>query len=380
MTQTIIIGAGIAGLAAAWRLSARGVGPIVVLERESLAFSHSSARNAAIFRSLEERRSTVRLVRRSKELLTELSPEQHLVRRTGLCLTATSPSSLERSQRVAVELNVEHEALSGAALVERCPALEQGRARFGLWLPDGGVLDVHQLSELLRRELRRAGVQVRLSAEVRRLTASAQKVTGAELSTGEHVPAEQVVIGAGAWAAQLGTSVGAPLPLTPHRRHLALLLPTTERRLSASHPIVWNVETGVYFRPESGGILACPGDHEPTSAGLPLVSETILSSLARDLPRESSWFESYAVARPWACLRTMTDTHETVLGPDPRVAGLYWLAGLGGHGMSAGLGAADYLASTMLGQSLPAWASSMAVAAHLDGARAEHATGATESP
>lgn len=379
MTQTIIIGAGIAGLATAWRLSARGAGPIIVMERESLAFSHSSARNAAIFRSLEERASTVRLVRRSKELLRELSPELPLVRRTGLCLTATDPSGLDRSKRVANELNVEHEALSGAALVERCPALERGRARFGLWLPDGGVLDVHQLSELLRRELRRAGVEVRLSAEVRKLSASQGKLTGVELSSGEHVPAARVVLGAGAWASQLGQTVDAPLPLTPHRRHLALLLPTTEQRLPVSHPVVWNVETGLYFRPESGGVLACPGDHEPSSAGLPLVSETVLSGLARDLPLESALFESYAVARPWACLRTMSDTHETVLGADSRVFGLYWLAGLGGHGMSAGLGAADYLASAMLGEPLPDWASSMTVGAHLALASTDHVAGVMES-
>jgi D-arginine dehydrogenase len=365
MTRTILIGAGIAGLATAWRLSARGVGPITVLEREPLAFSHSSARNAAIFRPLEESHSHVRLVERSSELFEALGPDQPIVRRTGLCLTANAGDDLTALRATGDALGVPYEHLPTDALVRRCPAVHGGRSREGLWLPDGGVIDIHQMSELLRRKLQQAGVEIKLSHEVRALTRDQDTVTGVELVSGAHLAAERVVLAAGAWAAHLGRSVGAPLPLTPHRRHLSLLLPTTEHRLDAAHPVVWNVSTGIYFRPESGGVLACPGDHEPAEAGVPLVNDAILATLAQELPLEAPIFSLYAAARPWACLRTMSDTHETVLGPDPRVGGLFWLAGLGGHGMSAGLGAADYLADAMLDKPLPEWSTSIQVSAHL---------------
>lgn len=365
MTRTIVIGAGIAGLATAWRLCARGVGPITVLEREPLAFSHSSARNAAIFRPLEESHSHVRLVERSSELFEALSPDQPIVRRTGLCLTANDADDLTTLRSTGDALQVPYEHLTTDDLVRRCPAVHGGRAREGLWLPDGGVIDIHQVSELLRHELQQAGVEMKLAHEVRALTRTNDTLTGVELDSGVHLPAEHVVLAAGAWAAQLGSSAGAPLPLTPHRRHLSLLLPTTEHRLNAAHPVVWNVSTGIYFRPESGGVLACPGDHEPTAPGVPLVNDAILATLAQELPLEAPIFSLYAAARPWACLRTMSDTHETVLGPDPRLGGLYWLAGLGGHGMSAGLGAADYLADAIVGNPLPEWATSIRVSAHL---------------
>lgn len=371
MTHTIVIGAGIAGLATAWRLSARGVGRVTVFEREPLAFSHSSARNAAIFRPLEENAATVRLVAREAELLTELPASAPLIQRSGLCLTASAGPALNRLLEVAQERAVPHEHLTGTAFYERCPAVRAGRVTQGIWLPDGGVLDIHALSELLRLELRKAGVATRTSAEVRRVLAPAGKVNGVELASGERLEADHVVIAAGAWAEGLGASVGAPLRLTPHRRHLALLMPAGEQRIPASHPVVWNVETGLYFRPESGGILACPGDHEAALPGLPLVNQAVLATLAQQLPLEAPLFETYAVARPWACLRTMSDSKETVLGPDPRVAGLYWLAGLGGHGMSAGLGAADLLATVLLGQPLAAWATPLLVATHL-GRRSVH--------
>lgn len=363
--HTIVIGAGIAGLSAAWRLCARGQSRVTLLEREPLPFSHSSARNAAIFRPLEVNAATVRLVARAAQLQATLSPGAPLVRAVGLCLTAASSDLLHPLRVVAEQLGVLNEHLTGPALIARCPALAGGRAREGLWLPEGGVLDIHHTSELLRRELRQAGATQRMATGVRRVQTEGQRVWGVELDSGETLAADQVVIAAGAWAGELGAGCGAPLRLVPHRRHLALLLPTTESRVDPAHPVVWNVETGVYFRPESGGVLACPGDHEPATAGVPLVNDAVLSMLASELPKESPLFDTYAVARPWACLRTVTDTQDTVLGSDPRIHGLFWLAGLGGHGMSAALGAADYLAEVMAGSPLPEWCAPLGVDAHL---------------
>lgn len=363
--HTIVIGAGIAGLSAAWRLCARGHRRVTLLEREPLAFSHSSARNAAIFRPLEENPTTVRLVARTQQLERVLSPNAPLVRRTGLCLTASRSEVLDELASVGRELDVKSELIEGAALTARCPALVGGRAKVGLWLPDGGVIDIHHESELLRRELRRAGVSQRLSTEVERVTVEAGRVTGVLLASGETISADRVVVAAGAWAGGLGESSGAALRLVPHRRHLALLTPTGHAEVAATHPVVWNVESGVYFRPESGGVLACPGDHEPSSPGLPLVDDAVMATLASELPKESPLFNGYALARPWACLRTVSHSKETVLGPDPRVDGLFWLAGLAGHGMSAALGAADYLAELMTGQSLPSWCDPLRVEAHL---------------
>lgn len=376
--HTIVIGAGIAGLSAAWRLCARGQSRVTLLEREPLAFSHSSARNAAIFRPLEDNAATVHLVARTAQLQAKLSPDAPLVSEVGLCLTAESADSLSSLRSVAARVGVVNDYVAGDALAERCPALVGGSVKHGLWLPRGGVLDIHHISELLRRELRRAGALERLSAEVLRITTLANAVTGVELRSGETLTADRVVIAAGAWASSLGASCGAPLRLVPHRRHLALLMPTTEQRIDPAHPIVWNVESGIYFRPESGGVLTCPGDHEPTEPGVPLTDEAVLAKLASELPRESPLFESYALARPWACLRTMSDTKQTVLGRDPRVEGLFWLAGLGGHGMSAALGAADYLADEFTGVNLPHWCAPLRVEAHLASESATYRTPSRE--
>ena len=59
------------------------------------------------------------------------------------------------------------------------------------------------------------------------------------------------------------------------------------------------------------------------------------------------------VRRVWACLRTMTEDHELAVGADPRLRGLYWVAGLGGRGMTCGVAAGEMLARVALGMSHP---------------------------
>lgn len=346
--HVVVIGAGIAGLAAAWRLAVRGVRKITVLEREALPFSHSSARNAAIFRPLETDEAIVRLVTLSTELMQELCTEP-LVRHSGLLLTAQRAATLDQLHDVARRERVPHEILAQQALYARYPELEGGRSTSAVWLPHGGVIDIHRVCEALRASLRSNHVEVRLNTSVERIVTHANGVEAVVTGTGETLRCDAVVVAAGAWAQELGFGVGAPLALTPHRRHLALLLKTGGAKLSAFRPVVWDMETGVYFRPESGGVLACPGDHEPVAAGVPHVSEAALERLAQGLPELCPELESYALVRSWACLRTMSADRSMVIGPDPRCAGLFWFAGLGGQGMSAGLGGADVLSRLVTG-------------------------------
>ena len=48
--------------------------------------------------------------------------------------------------------------------------------------------------------------------------------------------------------------------------------------------------------------------------------------------------------------RRRRDLRPVVLGPDPQLSGYAWFAGLGGHGMTAGVGAADLLAARLTGE------------------------------
>jgi len=50
-----------------------------------------------------------------------------------------------------------------------------------------------------------------------------------------------------------------------------------------------------------------------------------------------------------ACLRTWAPDRKFVIGPDPRLEGFFWVAGLGGAGVTAGLAVGELAAALLLG-------------------------------
>jgi D-arginine dehydrogenase len=59
------------------------------------------------------------------------------------------------------------------------------------------------------------------------------------------------------------------------------------------------------------------------------------------------------VLKTWVGLRTLTPDEAFVIGEDPSVAGLFWMAGLGGRGISCGLAAGRLAAEILLGVTRP---------------------------
>jgi len=66
--------------------------------------------------------------------------------------------------------------------------------------------------------------------------------------------------------------------------------------------------------------------------------------------RGAAWwgFDEAPAAHFWAGLRTFAADDGFAVGPDPEVPGLWWSAGLGGHGMSASIGVGQLAAARLL--------------------------------
>lgn len=343
--STVILGAGVAGLSAALQLSDRAK-RIVILEREATAFGHSSSKNAAIFRPLEVQASLVALAARARTLLLDLEPR--LLQQNGLCLVARQENRLDPLLHTALEERVPFQVLQRDALWLRAPWLRGGSAACGLFLPHGGTIDLKELARRLCEEVTKRGATLRTSAEVTNIEVSAGRVSGVKLRTGESIHADEVVIAAGAWAPELGHSIQRNLPIVSHRRHLAELEPTF--KVDGNHPVCWDIETEVYFRPHGDKVLACPGDDTLHDASVPDVDPDEIARLSRLLVTQAPCLADARVDRSWACLRTRCSDGSMAIGADPSVQGLYWLAGLGGHGMTVGLAAGEMLATLMRGQ------------------------------
>lgn|GEM_PF-79824 len=346
--DTVVIGGGIAGLAAAWRLAQRGR-KVLLLEQETQTGSHSSARNAAIWLPFDDVPSTPVLAKRSAALLDELlGPGRWRTQHEALVVSEGTGEDLEAPLRVLRAAGLRAQLVEAPFIGRRAPALRGGRGGVAVWVEDAAILDIHAMVDGLSRAARRCGVEVRTAQRVtkirRRENAQEQvEVCGVELESGGVVESSQVLIAGGAWAADLGRSCAAGLPIQAFRRHLVQL----DVAAAAASAIVWRVGDEVYYRPESEGLLASPCEELPFEPCLPPADDACLGLLARKLEGLAPALIDAKVRRHWACLRTFAADRELVLGVDPRIRGLHWFAGLGGRGMTIGVAAGDLCAALL---------------------------------
>ncbi|MBK7585604.1 MAG: FAD-binding oxidoreductase [Myxococcales bacterium] len=347
----VVVGGGIAGLSAAWGLCAARAGDVLVLEREAQLFAMSSGKNAAIYRAVESPRPVAELGVRSATLLDELfGARERWLRQDGLLLTAKSRDALVPLADISSSVGIEVEWLTQAELVRRAPSVMGGHATTALWVAGGGVIDLHAIATALAKAVRDAGGRIAVENRAVRVLTDKGRVTGVACGEQTH-PADVVVIAGGAWASEVGETCGAPLPLTPVRRHLVMLEPDVA--IAPDAPTVWDAELGAYYRPESGALLSSPGDAVPWHAEDPAADPAALELLFERLRKMAPSVAGARVRRYWACLRTFAPDKASVVGADPRVAGLFWLAGLGGHGMTAGVAAGRVLAAGVTGAGDP---------------------------
>lgn len=348
--DVIVVGGGIAGLAAAWRWAEEGAS-VRLFEQESLLASHSSARNAAIWMPMEDDPTTSPLARRSAALLDGLLEERWL-RPTGGLVVAPHEAGAAAVERAAAGAAMAVERVSAEHAAQLSPALIEARRAGGrstseggaiadegaifVYLPGAGELDIHAITTGLARAAQRLGARLELGAPVRSLLIEREAVAGVSLADGSRMCAPRIVLAAGAWVGALAAAAGVPLPIAPYRRHLLML--QADARLAGC--IVWRLDEEVYFRPDTVGVLASPCDEELSEPCLPIAADWAGALLAEKLERRAPGLMSASVRRSWACLRTFAADRELVIGGDPRVAGLDWLAGFGGRGMTVAVGAA----------------------------------------
>lgn len=286
----VIIGAGVAGASVASALRRAGEQPLLLDAAPGLAHE-ASGRSAAMVRSHSEDEAIAALTRRGA--VEHATGRWGPYRRTGSFLIGPGRESVTARVPIAVGTGRHH--------------------------PDDGIADpVAMLRAFLD------GVDVHHGVRVEALLPEGG---GHRVVTplGD-VQAEVVVNAAGAWAGELGD-----LPLTPWKRHLFRSVP---RRVDPAWPFVWDVVHGLYFRPEGDRLWLCACDETPSAAGDNEVHPAVAATLIAKVERLQPGLLPLAFEDGWAGQRTKAPDGRFVLGWDPRREGLFWVAGLGGHGIT----------------------------------------------
>ena len=326
--DVVIAGGGLAGAATAFFLGReRGV-RVMLLEMEPRAAQHSSGRSAGLVRRASGDRRLDPLCDEGAAFVAAPPadfPADPRFRRTGSFLLVPEANASEWA-RAGVR-RVEHDELASAV-----PPFRPGPGSAVLHTRNDGVVDAAALVEGFLAGARAHGVEVRMAARAAAILTEGSRIVGVRCGS-ERIDCALVVDAAGAWAGELAGSAGADAPaLRPTRRHLAVTAP--EARVDPRWPWVWDTARAFYFRPEAGGLLLCACDEQPDRPGDcaadPGAAREITAGLARCLPA----FAGAQLVRLWAGHRTRQPDGRFLLGADPRVGGLIWAAGLGGHGVT----------------------------------------------
>jgi D-arginine dehydrogenase len=358
-TRWVIIGAGFAGASTAWAIGRAGLGPGVILEQETTYGFHASGRNAALLRMAEAEPVVLALLLRSAGHIRQLDrADEPLVRPTG-GLTLVGPAAaaeLQHHHDMFLRAGLETTLLSAAQARSRFPLLHAVQFDTALWCPSEGIVDIHALLTLYLHLARDRGVTLSTGHRAEGLLVEAGRVTGVHTSRGD-VRADIVIDASGAWAGRLGRS-SAALPLQPLRRHLFMLGAPAGGHHDC--PFTWMEDAGFYFRPEGDGLLCSPCDETPMPPCDPPTDPAAADLLAEKLARDAPAFADLPLRRSWACLRTFTPDRRPLVGPDPDLAGLFHVSGLGGFGVGTSAAIGE-LASLILSGRSPDWIDRAAV-------------------
>lgn len=344
-----IVGGGIAGLACAWSLLRRGFANLEIFERGAQVCSQASAKNAAIYRPLEADPVLTELVLRNRVLLEQLArrADVPLLKKTGILFLDERQGHLRCHLDVARRFNIAAEWIESPR--ERFPRqLGSLPSRYrGLFCAEGGVLAIHEIAEMLRRELVRAGVVITLNEAVKLDCERSipRRIRGIRMSSGAFVKAPRVVLAAGAGVGECLRDVGLSAPLLPLQRHLAWIDPGGVALGEA--PVIWQLHPEIYFRAESGGVLVSPCDESPCPSGVAQRDVVALAPLHPRLEHINEELAQGSLRQFWACTRTKSLDGRPFIGQDHRLPGLFWLSALGGFGMSTALAAGELLSKLL---------------------------------
>ncbi len=257
---------------------------------------------------------------------------------TGSYLLGDTPLQIAALEQAATKLGIVHETVALTAVLNQWPRLAGICASGGVYFPKDGVIDIHALLRGYIQGARQAGHSLVTQCEVHDFT---PKDRGAVVATSKgNIETKCVVIAGGAWAGILGRCAGSKhCNFTAMQRHL--FVTDWVGNVDRSAPFVWHLGKGEFYvrpfrdqqRQDAYLLSGCddtivsPVDAQ-VATGATTRLETHLKAVAPNLAETH-------VARSWACLRTFSSNGSPVIAWDQDVPWLFWVAGLGGHGVTA---------------------------------------------
>jgi sarcosine oxidase subunit beta len=320
-----VVGGGVMGLFAAWRIAENGV-PVLVLER-GVPGQEASAANAGTLAlqnkpagSLPVVLEAIRLWRRMSE---DLEFDVQYERRGGFRVAHT-PADVEKLERdVLAQLahGLPVEVVHQPHLSKAAPYLNP-EILAASYCDEDGMANPLATTRALMRACGRRGVTIRTQCGVLGITVRGSHDFLLQTTQGV-VRATQVISAAGAWSADIAQLVGASLPLTSD----VLMVATTVMTPPIFPHIISHVRGNLTAKQSAltGKMLiggAWPGDGDRHSGRKQVRRESVIGNL-RWAVESIPAIASTRLQRAWVGFEGRSPDRQLVAGPLDQVPGFF---------------------------------------------------------
>jgi glycine/D-amino acid oxidase-like deaminating enzyme len=363
MARVVVVGAGIVGAACAWALSGDGH-RVTVLDRGPVGAGTTSRGEGNILVSDKEPGPELALALWSARLWRELgadlgADDLELEAKGGLVVAADAASmdglsSLAERQAAA---GVRVESVAAQELSDYEPHLAGGLVGGAFYPGDQQVQPVRAAAAMLRGA-RRRGAEFRSGIEVTGLRAGAGGAVVEVLTDRGAIPTDLVVNAAGTWGGTLSARFGAPVPVLPRRGFILVTepLPGVVRHKVYSADYTATVASGDAGRQTSvvvegtrGGTVLIGASRERVGFD-GTVDYDVVRILAGQAVHLFPVLADISLLRVYRGFRPYCPDHLPVIGPDPRVTGLFHACGHEGAGIGLAPATGALLAALVAGR------------------------------
>lgn len=385
MRRTLIVGGGVIGTSVAWHLAERGLGEVVLLERDRLGSGTTwhSAGNIT-WKPVPDSDAPIAYL---LDLLPRLEREAEQSTgwlRTGRLFIARSEEAMRTFEGYAraAEARGHGGVLLEPGEVGRHHPLAEAAGITGAWLnPLSGRLGPADLVAAYARAARRRGVRIEEQCTVRGLVVRGARACGVETDKGPF-EADEVVIAAGLWTRGLMARADIRVAHGACEHFYAIAAPTPA--LPRETPSFICPEDLIYGREEGGGFLVGFFDRNAKCLDAATLPEPFTFTLLdEDWDQVAAYYERACEIFPAladAPIRRLVNGPESfsadgrpLIGPVEGVEGLWLACAMNSGGVTfsgmAGHSIADWLAGAPLrfpqldcrpgrfgaGESDPAW-------------------------
>lgn len=346
--DVVIVGGGVVGSAAAWRLHLDGFrGRVVVVERDRSYARASSFLAMGGIRQQFASPVCVRMVQHSlglwrvfdERMRTATHTPRAWFRQRGYLFLADDANADALAAREAAqrEAGAVQQRLTVDEIRALVPGLMLEDIRFGLFGPDDGYASPREVLFGLRAAAAAAGADY-IEDEVVGIRTAGGRVTGVTLTRGGRLDAPVVVNAAGPFAGRVAALAGLAVPVEPVRQ--LLFRCTLPRTWPSRFPMVID-PGGVHWRHDDA---LAPGDPDRIILAFTKWDEPAGENLeCEDVRWENEFYPALVRRLPaavdvsdvsgWAGHYEMTPDHNPVLGRHPALDGLIFAAGFSGHGL-----------------------------------------------